>query len=92
MARWLLILAAVLSPVSGLAKEITVAVHGMVCSFCAQGIQKKLKKEPAVAKVEVILKKGQVKIETQPGQDLADEKIRAILSDAGYKADKIERK
>jgi copper chaperone CopZ len=89
----LLTLFALLSlPAQAIAKEIQVAVDGMVCSFCAQGIKKKLSAEPSVEKVDVILSKGRVKIETRKDQDLPDERIRAILTDAGYKAAKIERK
>lgn len=74
------------------AKEINVTVKGMVCSFCAQGIKKKLSAESAVNKVDVNLGQHLVKIDTKKDQDLTDEKITSILKDAGYSVSKIERK
>ena len=73
------------------AKEIKVSVKGMVCAFCAQGITKKFKAEPSVAKVDVSLEKKLVSIELKKGEDLSDDKISQILKDSGYSVDRIER-
>ena len=72
-------------------KEIKVSVKGMVCGFCAQGITKKFKAEPAVENVDVSLEKKLVTIDLKKDQDLADSKIETILKDAGYNIEKIER-
>lgn len=67
--------------------EMKVGVNGMVCAFCAQGIEKKFKAEPEVESVEVSLQNKYVKIKFKDGQKLSDEKITQMLKDAGYEAD-----
>lgn len=71
--------------------KITVGVKGMVCSFCAQGIEKKFKTEPSVEKIDVSLEKKTVTLTTKDGQNINDAKIKNILVDSGYAVDKIER-
>jgi copper chaperone CopZ len=73
------------------AKEISVTVKGMVCSFCAQGIEKKFKALEEVKAIHVSLEKKIVKLETKDGNDISDAKIGEILSEAGYNIDKIQR-
>lgn len=92
MKRTILVLATI-SSISAFAsaKEIKVAVKGMVCGFCAQGIEKKFKSESAVERVHVSLERKVVTIETKKDQDLPDSKIETIIKDAGYNIDKIER-
>jgi mercuric ion binding protein len=68
------------------ASEKVVTVKGMVCSFCAQGIQKKFKSMPEVEAVQVDLKAKTVRLRFKPGQSLDDARIAAILRDAGYEA------
>ncbi len=72
-------------------KTVKITVKGMVCGFCAQGVIKKFKSEPAIAKVEVSLEKKLVTLDLKKGQDFADHKIEEILTDAGYDVEKIER-
>ncbi len=74
------------------ADQIEVTVKGMVCSFCAQGIQKKLKAEEAVEKVSVSLESRKVSIATKQGKSLSDDVIRNLLTEAGYSVEKFERK
>lgn len=78
---------ALLVPSLAMASEKTVKVKGMVCAFCAQGIEKKFKAESGVEKVEVNLGKKFVKLQFTDGKELSNEKISAILKDAGYDAD-----
>jgi mercuric ion binding protein len=73
-------------------KEVSVAVKGMVCGFCAQGIEKKFTVQPAVEKVKVSLKEKRVSLTLKDGQELSDEVITKILADSGYNVDKVERK
>ena len=68
------------------AQELKVNVKGMVCAFCAQGIEKNFKSQPEVADVEVSLENKFVKLKFKPGQALAQDKISQILKDAGYEA------
>ena len=72
-------------------KNITVNVKGMVCAFCAQGISKKFKSEPAVSQVDVSLENKIVKLSLKEGQDIPDTKIDGILKDSGFTVEKINR-
>jgi periplasmic mercuric ion binding protein len=81
-----------LSSFSVFAADIEVKVNGMVCSMCAQGIQKKFSGHPEVKKIEVNLDKKVVNISTLDGKDLADETITKIITEAGYNVANIQRK
>ncbi|MFP5483883.1 MAG: heavy-metal-associated domain-containing protein [Gammaproteobacteria bacterium] len=74
------------------AEDITVKVNGMVCSLCAQGIQKKFKAIRSVQEIKVDLSSKLVSIKTQNANDLADDKIKTIITEAGYNVASIERK
>lgn len=63
-----------------------VMVKGMVCSFCAQGIEKKLKEHAEVQSVDVDLKEKIVKITYKDGQKISNDVIGKTLMDAGYEA------
>ena len=67
-------------------EELTVGVKGMVCGFCAQGIEKKFKAQAEVEKVQVNLENKFVKLNFKEGQKLSNEKIIEILKDSGYEA------
>src|SRR3954470_17002762 len=72
-------------------KEINIGVKGMVCGFCAQGIEKKFHANAAIDQVKVSLGQKQVKLTTKDGQDISDEVIRQLLAESGYNVEKIER-
>lgn len=78
--------------VNGFAEEINVKVNGMVCSMCAQGIQKKFKALPEVKSLEVDLDKKFVKIQSQDNAKISDETITNLIKEAGYNVERIERK
>jgi copper chaperone CopZ len=73
------------------AATIEMAVNGLVCAFCAQGIEKKLKKFPATAEVVVNLEHRIVAVSLKDGLDIADADLRKALTDAGYTVKSIER-
>lgn len=73
-------------------EELKVNVKGMVCAFCAQGIEKKFTAQPEVAKVEVSLANKFVKLNFKDGKRLPNEKVAEILKDAGYEASFEEKK
>ena len=73
------------------ARPISIQVKGMVCAFCAQGIEKKFKALPEVDKVHVSLQTKLVAVETKERQDVPDDKITKIVTEAGYEVVKIER-
>lgn len=68
------------------ASEVKVGVKGMVCAFCAQGIEKKFKAQDEVSGIDVSLENKYVKIKFKDGKSLSNEKISEILKDAGYEA------
>ena len=66
------------------AASIKAEVNGMVCAFCAKGIEKKLKALPQSQAVFVDLKKHIVVLELKPGQNVPLDDFKAIIKDAGY--------
>ena len=76
---------------SALAETITTTVNGMVCAFCATGIEKTFRKQPEVATVKVDLPRKRVVITTKPGQTLSDAKIKQVVTFSGYKMGEIVR-
>jgi len=72
------------------ANSIKVTVNGMVCAFCAQGIEKRISKMDATKDVFVGLKKKTVAVEAKDGQVLDAKAISAEIVDAGYDVVKIE--
>lgn len=70
--------------------SIKATVNGMVCGFCAQGIEKRITSMPATKAVYVDLKKKTVAIEAREGQTLDQKAITAEIVDAGYDVVKLE--
>ena len=91
--RHILLLLVILTALSGsaLAETIHTTVHGMVCAFCATGIEKTFRKQPEVASVKVDLPKKLVTITTKPGKTLSDAKIKEVVTYSGYTMDRIVR-
>lgn len=73
------------------AATIEMDVNGLVCAFCAQGIEKKLRAFPATADVVVSLEKKLVALSTKDGQDIPDDALKNALTDAGYTVKAIRR-
>ena len=89
--RILLVVFLSLSSVVVRATTIEMHVNGLVCAFCAQGIEKKLRKFPATAEVVVSLEQRLVAVALKDGQDIADTELRKALTNAGYTVFTIER-
>lgn len=73
------------------AETIKMKVNGLVCAFCAQGIEKALRKQEATQDVFVSLKDGLVVAALKEGQALPDETLKKLLEEAGYTLMTIER-
>ena len=71
--------------------SIRAEVNGLVCAFCAQGITRALSREPAAAEVFVSLQDRLVAVELNADQELSDERLTQLLTDAGYDVVSIER-
>jgi mercuric ion binding protein len=73
------------------AATIEMDVNGLVCAFCAQGIEKKLRSYPATTDVVVSLEKKLVALSTKDGQDIPDDELKSALTKAGYTVKAIRR-
>ena len=93
MKRFKLLLAALLMGVSTFvsAQTIEMDVNGLVCAFCAQGIEKTLKTFPATSGVYVSLENRIVAVKLKDGADIDDETLRKAIKDAGYTIVAIRR-
>ncbi len=87
----LIFLSLTLINASANAAIIKAKVNGLVCAFCATGIEKTFKKQPAVETVKVDLSTKLVTIETKKDQDIDDATITKLVGDAGYTIVNIER-
>lgn len=72
------------------AKTIKADINGMVCAFCAQGIEKKIRALPQTKNVYVNLPQKFVAVEIKDGETLTQETITEVVKNAGYSVTKIE--
>ncbi len=72
------------------AETMKVTVNGMVCAFCAQGIEKRLTSMASTKAVFVDLRQRIVAVEAKDGQKLDGKSITAEITDAGYDVVKLE--
>lgn len=91
--RYKFLAAAALLAVSSLASARTIEmdVNGLVCAFCAQGIEKSLKAFPATQAVFVSLENRIVAVHLKDGTDIDDATLRKAITDAGYTVVAIRR-
>lgn len=72
------------------ATSLKATVNGMVCAFCAQGIEKRLSQLPATQAVYVDLKRKVVAVQAKAGQTLNEQTVRNEITDAGYDVTQLE--
>jgi periplasmic mercuric ion binding protein len=72
------------------ARTVKLSVNGMVCSFCAQGIEKRLTKMPETGPLYINLAQKVVLVEPKAGQRIDIDKVRAEITDAGYDVTAVE--
>jgi mercuric ion binding protein len=70
--------------------SMKVTVNGMVCSFCAQGIEKSLLKMDSTKAVLVDLKNKVVVVEPKDGKTLNEKEVRQEIIDSGYDVVNVE--
>lgn len=89
----LLMISAAMVMLSGAANAETIkaTVNGLVCSFCATGIEKTFKAQPAVEGVKVDLDHQLVTVNIKTGQDMDDATVTKLLTDSGYTVTNITR-
>ena len=83
--------AAILFAAPAFAETIKVQVNGVVCAFCAKGIEKSFKKNDAVKSVKVDLETKQVTLVTKPTKTVDDDTITQTITDAGFDVTDIAR-
>ena len=83
-------LLALLAAAGASAATIEMKDHGLVCGFCAQGIEKKFHSMAETKDVYVNLKKKIVAIEVKDGQAISDDTVKSTIKDAGYEVVSIE--
>ena len=69
---------------------VKLTVNGMVCAFCAQGIEARVKKMPETADLYINLKQKVVAVQAKPGQSLSLDKLKAEVVEAGYEVTRAE--
>ena len=85
MKKYLLTIIFILGLTAAVSSDtIKATVNGMVCGFCATGIEKTFKAQPEVKTVDVDLENKLVTIHTKQGQTLDDAKLKKLLGNAGY--------
>ncbi len=71
-------------------QTIKANVNGMVCAFCAQGIEKKMRALSQTKDVYVNLKQRIVAVELKDGQSLSNDTVKDLIKDAGYEVTRID--
>ena len=84
------ILLFILSGAANATQSLKAQVNGMVCAFCAQGIEKKLRALNQTKDVYVNLKNKVVAVELKEGQALSPDAFTALIKDAGYDVVAVE--
>lgn len=80
-----------MTPAAFAVTTIKAEVNGMVCAFCAKGIEKKLNALPQRQAAFVDLKSRVVALQLKDGQDVSNEAFSKVIQDAGYAVGKLER-
>lgn len=70
------------------ASEQVIYVKGMVCAFCAQGIERRFKGEPEISNINVELSDHKVTLSFNPGMSMDEKRIEKLLKAAGYSVDR----
>ncbi len=73
------------------AKIIMAHTEGMVCDFCARGIEKLFGKRDEVSSIDVSLENQTVTIYLNDGKDISDEEVIQIIKDNGVTTTRVHR-
>jgi mercuric ion binding protein len=87
----LVLMLALLTSSIASAKTVEMKVNGLVCAFCAQGIEKTLKGFPATAAVFVSLEHRLVAVQLKEGEDIPDAALKKAITNAGYALVSVSR-
>ena len=82
----------VLAPSDVLAgASVRLKVNGMVCPFCAYGLEKRLGEIASVDAVLIRISDGLVQIRTKQDQELTDQVLEDAVKKSGFTLTEIER-
>ncbi len=69
---------------TGDAGTVKFSVNGMVCAFCAQGIEKRLTKMSETGPLYINLAQKVVAVQPKPGMRIDVDRVKAEIVEAGY--------
>jgi copper chaperone CopZ len=67
------------------------SVDGMVCAFCMQGIEKKLRGHAATQDVYIDLERQLVAVALKDRGSISDAELERLLTEAGYALREVRR-
>ena len=71
--------------------SVRLKVDGMVCPFCAYGLEKRLEEIASIDAVLIRISDGLVQIRTMEDQELTDEALTDAVKKSGFSLTEIER-
>jgi cation transport ATPase len=71
-------------PLSAQANTVTATVDGMVCAFCAKGIEDKLMENKKVNKVTIDMDKTEVVVTAKAGDTLVADDLKKAIDYMGF--------
>ncbi len=71
--------------------NVRLKVDGMVCPFCAYGLEKRLQGIASIDAVLIRVSDGLVQIRTKEDQELTDEALTDAVRKSGFSLTEIER-
>ena len=71
--------------------NVMLRVDGMVCPFCAYGLEKRLEEVPSIDAVLIRVSDGVVQIRTKKDMELTDQALQEAVKKSGFTLRKIER-
>ena len=71
--------------------SVRLKVNGMICPFCAYGLEKRLEEIASIDAVLIRISDGLVQIRTKEDQELTDEVLADAVKKSGFSLIEIER-
>ena len=78
-----------IQPDAKVAPHVTIEIKGMVCSFCAQGLEKKFTKVKEVARISVDLKTKHIQLWFHPNRAMSEKQLTDLVLASGYNVGKF---
>ena len=74
-----------------IAEEVKINVSGLVCDFCARGIESNFKELKEVDKVKISLEDSLITLLLKDKKTINDKILKKIINDNGISVNKIKR-